>query len=303
MTKSVIDGDVNHLGKNCNRLQRSAGKTREEQYRIGETSRHDINRGRETSVTRDYFKNLSVIRKGLKGRNEGEMLDLILDAVCEGRKRGQSDNKDKKKVLDSFIDFAKDNEVFADPALIGRLRQRYEDDVRQNSGNPNARGTDVGTITAAEQFIEPYAKQALGNQSVSEEFIVQVKGNGATKSRQATRPDGTPQGLPEDGSTVVYTDLDTGNQESFVFRHSRLLKGKLFYSLNDTFTKKPKGSGKGGNKKVARYDRKLRLQYRRGMLRLTAKKSGVEVANDSNWVVARVVYSPDAGNAPTPYES
>ncbi|EJK64474.1 hypothetical protein THAOC_14785, partial [Thalassiosira oceanica] len=59
---------------------------------------------------------------------------------------------------------------------------------------------------------------------------------------------------------------------------------QLFYSLNDTFTKKPKGSGKGGNKKVARYDRKLRLQYRRGMLRLTIKKSGVEVANDSNWL-------------------
>ena len=301
VTKSIIDANVNHLSPNCTQLIRTAGETTEDQLRIGESSRHDINinRERKTTVTHDYFKNLSVLRNCLKGRNVDEALDLILTGLCEDRKqakRGKSDVTDKKKVIDSFIKLAIEAELFVDPALVSRLRQRYEGEFRQNRGNPNARGSDLGTIEASESFIDPYAKEAIKNKRVSNEFIAQAAGSSETKNRAATRQDGTLQGFPEDGTRVFYTDIETGSRESFVFRHKLVLRGKLFYSLNDTFTKKAKGSGTGGNKKVERYDKKLRLQYRRGMLDLNSKKVGVGRANDSNWVVARVVYGPTKGD-------
>ena len=306
LTHNIMIGDrFNLFDKEVSGLVRVLGEPGI--FSKGKRSSITARENRQTNVQRDAHKHHSitclVFRDAPENATEHDLAVAIVRHCGESRLEGTDRQPEQGKTLKEYLSFAEGGGgLFAPGSSVPRLaREHYEGEVRQNRGNPNARGSDLGTIVASESFIDPYAKVALKNEGVSDEFIVQAAGSSEKKNQAATRRDGTLQGFPEDGTRVFYTDIDTGSRESFVFRHELVLRGKHFYSLNDTFTKKAKGSGKGGNKKVERYELKLRLQYRRGMLELNSKKSGVGQANNSNWVVARVVYGPTAGNAPTPY--
>ncbi|EJK70832.1 hypothetical protein THAOC_07780, partial [Thalassiosira oceanica] len=138
-------GNVNHFGPDCNRLIRTAGDgTFDDQVVIGRNARIDLSRlsRRKTVVVRDANKNFSLFCRGLKGRNLEEMLDHIISGLKEDRKKGTSDVQDTNVVLQSFISYARDNNLYVDPTLVDDLLERYKGECL-NPGNTKAQKTNT----------------------------------------------------------------------------------------------------------------------------------------------------------------
>ena len=147
IAKNLIDPENNHLHHDFHRLNRSAGAgNRQDQCLIGSNARGDLKRlsSRKTDVKHDNNKNLSLLNKGLKGRDEKEMIDLIIAGVSENRITGAT-VQDRKAVLQSFMSFAQKYVLFKNLGFYSRLVRRYNSKPQKGNETAHKKNNDAET--------------------------------------------------------------------------------------------------------------------------------------------------------------
>ena len=256
-------------------------------------------KNKKSDVEKDYRKNQSITnavsRDATENSTEHDLVRSIVKYCSESRLECTDKQYEPRKALVSYRDFSrKGGGLWTSSQIPDLALSIYENEGRENVGNPNARGSDVDTQKAVSLTLKRQVESASSSlDGVSGEFIVQCLGTAATKKSRAKKKKtknggGTVLDIPAHGTEMTDVDLADGATKAYTFSQGAYFEYITLGGLIGRFKPPKKRSNKeDGHYKIERHHETHRLQVRRGMVKFTG--DSVSECNSTYFAFARVV--------------